>query len=198
MAVVQREKMIWHKIQSVLRYAQAFGKTCHTFRRRACNRHRGRDDESSDLLAINSKVSYIRYATAGKMMIKQQRLTSLLVKLRKDAPRAKTVFIMHRDDPSLYFSSEDDILLMIQIVNPSVSNPHKTALSSQISFMGRTGPDRLSWSSCLQFGPRRIEVSELCAVSWHKESANNNDFPPDYVLVHKYYVPFCLSHNDQI
>lgn len=61
------------------------------------------------------------------MMIKHQDVLHIFGKLVKAASTAKTFSITHNDHPSLYISSEEDILLMNQAADTLVNTDRKPA-----------------------------------------------------------------------
>lgn len=88
---------------------------------------------------------YIQYIRVRKMMIKNQRLFSLLGELSKDAPAAKNFGITHLDDPILYISSKREILLMVQVAETFVKNDKIRLSSRQMSSIDLRRISFMSW-----------------------------------------------------
>lgn len=78
-------------------------------------------------MATNSRAIYVRYIIVGKMIIRNRGLLSLPIDLEKDASAARKLGIKQRDDPALYISSVENILLMIQAVDEFFKNDQKPA-----------------------------------------------------------------------
>lgn len=112
-------------IQSLLSYTQVSQGDCGVRSVQTRTMDIVEDRMSSSFLAANYKSTYIRYNRVGKMIIKHQCVLSLLVTLSIDAPAGKTFRITHHDDPSLYISSKDDILVMVQATDSFTRNDHK-------------------------------------------------------------------------
>lgn len=91
----------------------------------------------SNFLAANSREMNIRYIGVDRMMVKIQGVLLLLGKLVKDASVGKILGITHLDDPCLYISSEEDILLIIKAAYAIVKNDYKPAPLHAVSFYRR-------------------------------------------------------------
>lgn len=78
-------------------------------------------------MAANSRATYIRYFTAGKMQVKQKGVLPILVKQSGNVPAAKTLCITQPNDPSLFIFSQEDILVKIQDTDASVKNNNEPA-----------------------------------------------------------------------
>lgn len=126
-------------------------------------------------------------------MIKHQGVLRLFGKPGKNAPASMTIGINHLDDPSLYVSSEECILLMIEAADAFVNDYHKLAFfhADLICRHVRALINELHLCHLEQ----EREVSDLRAHSCRKDSANEKHFPPDYVSVHQNYVYFRPEHK---
>lgn len=69
---------------------------------------------SPSFLAVRSRATYIRYTSVGMTIVKNQTVRPILGKLERDARAVETLNITWFDNPSLYFFSENNSLLMIQ------------------------------------------------------------------------------------
>lgn len=81
----------------------------------------------SNFLTTNSRAKYIRYNTAGQMMIKYETVPSITTVLNKDALAAKTPDLKQIDVPTVYASSDIHILLIIHAAGAFLKNEQKTA-----------------------------------------------------------------------
>lgn len=97
---------------------------------------------SSKFFVENSGAPHIRKTRVRKTMIKFLKVLLLFVNLNKDPPVAKNFGITHLDYPTLYISSEKDILFMIQIADAFVTNFHKQ-VPSHANFFRRQSIDLL-------------------------------------------------------
>lgn len=101
------------------------------------------DMMSSTFLAVNARAIDIGHIRVGKRMIKHQGVLPFLGRLSKDASEAKIAGIAHRNDPSLYISSEEDIVFMIQAADALVkSDDMTTAVSTNYFLLTLLGPPR--------------------------------------------------------
>lgn len=78
-------------------------------------------------LAAYYRAIYTRYIKVGQMMIKHYGLQPLLGNQGKDGPAAITHVVTHLHDPSLYISSEKEILLMIWAADAFFKKDGKSA-----------------------------------------------------------------------
>lgn len=72
------------------------------------------------------------------MAIKHQGVLLSFVKLGRDNPKAKTFRTTDDDDLSLYISSEEDILILIQSDDYFIKNDHKPTPFHENSFYRHT------------------------------------------------------------
>lgn len=79
------------------------------------------------------------------MVIKYRGVRSLLEKLDKDGPAAKTLGFMHLDDRSLYVSSKKDILSMNRAVDSVVKTDHQLAVFHGNIFIDTSGTFLMSF-----------------------------------------------------
>lgn len=125
---MQKEATFTDKIHSLLSYTLAFEEKYDI---------RFDDvrilDIVEDMMSFNNLSAYSRATNiccigVCKVKIEKQGVLSLLGKLGKDATAAKTVCITQLDDPSLYTSSKEYILLMNEAADAFVKSDHELAL----------------------------------------------------------------------
>lgn len=126
-AIVRHKETFTEIKQSLLSYARPFEKKCSLRFVDLCIMDIVCDMMSSSVLATNSWAAYVRYITAGEIMMKRKCVLVLLTNLGRDAPAVKALGVTHLDDRSLYFSFEDDIYLMIRAPNEFVKNNNNPA-----------------------------------------------------------------------
>lgn len=90
---------------------------------------------SSNVLPASSRISYVRYIQAGKIVIKNQSVLVFLAKLGRNAPAARTLHITHPNDDSLYIFVAVDIFLMIEATDAFLMNEHKPIHFHASSFL---------------------------------------------------------------
>lgn len=99
----------------------------------------------SNFLVYNSRATDKRYIAVSKMTLNHQAVLRLLVKLCKDVPVAKTLDITQYDDLSLYISSDEDTLPLIQAVDVITRSDQNPAPSTQIILIDTPGPSLMSF-----------------------------------------------------
>lgn len=132
-----------HTIQSPLSYEGAFGEedVVHFVHVRIVDIEENM--MSSNVLAANSRATYIRFSKASRKMIRNQEVLSRLIKLDKEAPTAKILDITQLNYRSLYISSKEDILFMVQVSDAVVKNERKPAsLHAKVFLQGHPSPHR--------------------------------------------------------
>lgn len=72
-----------------------------------------KDMTSSDVLAVRSRATSIRFITASGMMIKHQIVQPLIFRMDSDAVAAKTLGTTHSADVRLYTCFGDSMLFKI-------------------------------------------------------------------------------------
>lgn len=153
-----------------------------------------KDKMSSNLLACSSIATYLQYFEIGKMVIKQQYVLFLLMKLTYDGLSAKTHFLRLLDDISLYISYDERIFVVMQAAVAFVNN-EQTPVRFH-TFFSSTLKDPFWWAS--RSPPEeRQKSSKHCAASWQKDLANKNDLARYYVSVDQYYAPFDYNVKDK-
>lgn len=116
-------EIVWHEatfadsIQGLLNYGQAFKEDYHIRLVDVCIVDIFEDMMSSKFLASNGRAIHLRNTRVQKISIKHQGMLSLLLKVGMNAPVAKTLSITYLDDPNLYISLKEGILLMIQVAD---------------------------------------------------------------------------------
>lgn len=105
-AIMCRKISFTNAIQSVLNYARSFEEYYAASFVDARVLDIIDNMMPSNFLDVNSEAIYVRYICVAKMMIENKRVLLLLVSHDRDAPRVKTLRIIHLDDPGLYISTE--------------------------------------------------------------------------------------------
>lgn len=100
-------------MQSLLSCTQTFEEDYYVHFVDACIIHIFEEMMSSDLLSSNCISTYLRYIRLSKMMMKYKEEPILLIDLLRNAPAAIILSVTHREDPAVYISSEEVILLII-------------------------------------------------------------------------------------
>lgn len=92
------------------------------------------DYVSSNFSAANSKAIYSCYIGFDNMMIKKKNFLPLHMTLVMNKPVLKRQCSRILDGSSLYISTEEDIILMIQAADEFMNNEHKLALCRLSAF----------------------------------------------------------------
>lgn len=135
----QREEKFTNTMDGLLSYSQAFKEEYALCLVDMRIMNISVDMMSSDFLAGNSRMTYIRYIRADKLMLKLSGVLAYISKLRKNSMEANTLGFTHLVARSLYISSREDIFLIVQSADAFVQNTRNPPFFPRVSFMDETG-----------------------------------------------------------